>query len=206
MAGDRHTPRIVAGVHGTAASDAALDWAMREARLRRAQLHLVLARDITACAWAPYAPPDAPGAVRADAAWLAGAAARASRLLPPGRVITELADGLPARILADRAAGAVLLVLGAAPSGFLGPVARACLRQAPCPVVIVARPATAEPAGEDATASLQDRLPGHVVRRRSVSAPPTRAARVNATMTATSALTALVHAAAAVIRCMASTA
>src|SRR6185437_2522914 len=104
MAGDRHTPRIVAGVHGTAASDAALDWAMREARLRRAQLHLVLARDITACAWAPYAPPDAPGAVSADAAWLAGAAARASRLLPPGRVITELADGLPARILADRAA------------------------------------------------------------------------------------------------------
>jgi nucleotide-binding universal stress UspA family protein len=148
MAGDRHTPRIVAGVHGTAASDAALDWAMREARLRRARLHLVLARDSTACAWAPYAPPDAPGAGRADAAWLAGAAARASRVLPPGRVTTELADGLPARILADRAEGASLLVLGAERSGFLGPVARACLRQAPCPVVIVACPAAAEPASE----------------------------------------------------------
>jgi nucleotide-binding universal stress UspA family protein len=145
MAGDGHTPRIVAGVHGTAASDVALDWAMREARLRRAELHLVLARDATACALAPYAHPGAPG-VSADAAWLAGAAARAARVLPPGRVITELADGLPARILADRAAGASLLVLGAAPSGFLGPVARACLRQPRCPVVIVASPAAAEPA------------------------------------------------------------
>jgi len=40
-------PRIVAGVHGTPASDAALDWAVREARLRHAQLQLVLARDPT---------------------------------------------------------------------------------------------------------------------------------------------------------------
>ena len=137
MAGDEHTPRIVAGVHRTAASDAALDWAMREAQLRRARLHLVLARDTAAFQRAPYAHPDAPAAGDADADWLARVAVRAARLLPPGRVTTELADGLPARILVDRAAGASLLVLGAAPSGFLGPVARACLRQAPCPVVIV---------------------------------------------------------------------
>ena len=52
-------PRIVAGVHGTAASEAALDWAAREARLRRAQLHLVLARDPTVSRWAPYASPPA---------------------------------------------------------------------------------------------------------------------------------------------------
>ncbi len=137
MAGDEHMPRIVAGVHGTAASDAALDWAMREAQLRGARLHLVLARDTAACHRAPYARPGAPAAGDADADWLTRAAVRAARLLPPGRVTTELADGLPARILMDRAAGASLLVLGAAPNGFLGPVARACLRQAPCPVVIV---------------------------------------------------------------------
>ncbi len=130
-------PWVVAGVHGTAASDAALDWAAREARLRRAQLHLVLARDPGASSRAPYATPAMPAPGDAEAVCLARAGVRAARVLPRGRVITELADGLPAKILADRAAGASLLVLGAAPTGFLGPVARACLREAPCPVVIV---------------------------------------------------------------------
>jgi nucleotide-binding universal stress UspA family protein len=138
MAGDERTPRIVAGVHGTAASDAALDWATREARLRRAQLHLVLVRDTDAARGAPYAHPGTLTADDADAVWLASVADGAARVLPPGRVTTELADGLPAAILADRAAGASLLVLGAAPTGFLGPVDRACLRRSPCPVVIVA--------------------------------------------------------------------
>ncbi len=137
-AGGGTMPRIVAGVHGTAASDAALDWAAREARLRRAELHLVLARDPAVSRLAPYAHPADPACGDTSAVWLAEAAARAARLLPPGRVTTELAAGLPARVLADRAAGASLLVLGTAPSGFLGPVARACLLQAPCPVVIVA--------------------------------------------------------------------
>ena len=143
-------PRIVAGVHGTAASEAALDWAAREARLRRAQLHLVLARDPAVSSRAPYAHP-APAPSDADAVRLARAGVRAARILPPGRVITELADGLPARVLADRAAGASLLVLGAAPAGFLGPVARACLLQAPCPVVIVVPAAalTARPPDRD---------------------------------------------------------
>ena len=74
---------------------------------------------------------------------LASAARRAAGLLPCGQVTSELADGLPARALLDRAAaGAVLLVLGSAcpagdPMAVLGPVARACLRHAPCPVVIV---------------------------------------------------------------------
>jgi nucleotide-binding universal stress UspA family protein len=130
-------PWIVAGVHGTAASDAAMDWAAREARLRHAQLRLVLVRDPGAFSRAPYAHPAAPAPGDAEAVCLAGAGVRASLVLPRARVITEMADGLPAKILSDRAAGASLLVLGAAPAGFLGPVARACLREAPCPVVIV---------------------------------------------------------------------
>jgi len=130
-------PWIVTGVHDTAASDAALDWAAREARLRRAQLHLVLVRDPGAISRAPYAHPAAPAPGDAEAVCLAGAGVRAARVLPRSLVIAELADGLPAKVLADRAAGASLLVLGAAPAGFLGPVARACLREAPCPVVIV---------------------------------------------------------------------
>jgi nucleotide-binding universal stress UspA family protein len=133
---------IVVGVHGTTASDAAMDWAVREARLRHAAVHLVLARDPARSRRAPYAPPAAPDWGSADAAQLAATARRATRLLPPDWVTTEVADGLPARVLADRAAGAGLLVLGTArpaghPAGVLGPVARACLRHPPCPVVII---------------------------------------------------------------------
>jgi nucleotide-binding universal stress UspA family protein len=138
-AGGECMARIVAGVHGTPASDAALDWAAREARLRRARLHLVLVRDPAVTQRAPYAHPAAQDSFDADAVRLAGAVVRAAATLPRSRVSTEVADGLPARVLADRAAGASLLVLGAAPAGFLGPVARACLQHAPCPVVIVTR-------------------------------------------------------------------
>lgn len=136
-------PPIVVGVHGTAASDAAVDWAVREARLRRAPVRLVLVRDPAASRRASYAyPAAAAGTGDADADRLGEAAARAARLLPPGRVSSELAAGLPARVLADRAAGAALLVLGTSrpagqPADVLGPVARACLAHPPCPVVIV---------------------------------------------------------------------
>ena len=59
---------------------------------------------------------------------------------PPVNVDVRLAEGLAARVLLDHAVGAELLVLGSAircaPDG-IGPVARACLRHAPCPVVMV---------------------------------------------------------------------
>jgi nucleotide-binding universal stress UspA family protein len=142
------TPRgrpIVVGVHGTAASDAAVDWAAGEARLRLSPLHLVLARDPASRCRAPYAPAPVPAAADACPSFLlAKAVRRALRLLPPGWVSSELADGLPGRVLLDRAVGAGLLVLGATrpaghPAGILGPVARACMRHPPCPLVIVAR-------------------------------------------------------------------
>ncbi len=57
----------------------------------------------------------------------------------------QVAEGLAARVLLDHAAGADLLVLGSAtrctPDG-IGPVARACLRHAPCPVVVVSNAMT----------------------------------------------------------------
>jgi Universal stress protein family len=73
----------------------------------------------------------------------------ARRRLPPGRVKAELTDELPARALVDRTAGAEMLVLGTSqhgrqpagqPPAAMGPVARACLRHAHCPIVIVAAP------------------------------------------------------------------
>jgi nucleotide-binding universal stress UspA family protein len=63
-------------------------------------------------------------------------------LAPGTEVRTEVVDGLAARVLLDRCAGADMLVLGTASdeSGAprsAGPVIRACLRRAPCPVVVI---------------------------------------------------------------------
>jgi len=142
--------RIVVGVDGSAASAAAVRWAVREARLRRAAVHLVCAYHGDARLRAPYASSSwtarlhqrhAAGRVALDLATEA-----ASRRLPPDRLIAELADEPPARALLDRAADAVMLVLGSTrpeqqpgqPPLAMGPVARACLRLAHCPVVVVA--------------------------------------------------------------------
>jgi len=141
--------QIVVGVDGSAASAAAVRWAVREARLRRASVHLVCAYYTDTRLRAPYA----------TRAWTRGdeprAAAQASLdraadlvrgALPPGRLIAELVDEPPAHALLERVAGAEMLVLGASrpavPPGQpplpIGPVARVCVRRAPCPVVMVA--------------------------------------------------------------------
>ena len=61
----------------------------------------------------------------------------------PAGVTAELARGIAERTLVDRSAGADLLVLGSAsppiPAGrSIGPVIRACLSRAECPVVVCA--------------------------------------------------------------------
>ena len=54
---DRGGGQIVVGVDGTAASAAAVRWAILEARLRQASVHLVFARDHDRRSRAPYAGP-----------------------------------------------------------------------------------------------------------------------------------------------------
>ena len=58
------------------------------------------------------------------------------------QVRTEVVEGLAPRVLLDRCADADMLVLGTASdvpgsSRSAGPVIRACLRRAPCPVVVI---------------------------------------------------------------------
>ena len=82
----------------------------------------------------------------AAAAVLAAMADIARPRLPPGWLTTELVREPPVRTLLDQAADAEMLVLGTTrsargtgqPLRAVGPVARACLRLAPCPVVVVA--------------------------------------------------------------------
>jgi nucleotide-binding universal stress UspA family protein len=61
---------------------------------------------------------------------------------PDAEIRVEVVVGLAARVLLDRCAGADMLVLGTAsdtPGAGrpVGPVIRACLRRAPCPVVVI---------------------------------------------------------------------
>jgi nucleotide-binding universal stress UspA family protein len=147
-----HDPasRIVVGVDGSAASAAAVRWAVREARLRQAAVHLVHAYHSDPRLHAPYASrswlarQDDGHAVAKET--LTAAEELAQRYLPPGRLTCELLNEPPARALLDRTADAEMLVLGTTrltpqpgqPPPAMGPVARACLSLAHCPVVVIA--------------------------------------------------------------------
>jgi nucleotide-binding universal stress UspA family protein len=132
--------RIVVGVHDSPASLAALGWAAREAHLRGAGLQVVRAWERRA-GWASYAPhPGHPGARHEPAVMAARLQEAVRALLGPAPAITvtvEVIEGLAARVLLDRAESADLLVLGGTAGPVSGPVARACLRHAACPVVVV---------------------------------------------------------------------
>jgi nucleotide-binding universal stress UspA family protein len=132
--------RIVVGVDGSAESAAALRWACREAALRRAEVHAIYVREAPCYSMASYAVPAQgyPGDVDVDMMWKSVL----PELAPGVLVRTEVADGLTARVLLENCAGADMLVLGT--SGDMpgagwspGPVIRACLRRAPCPVVVI---------------------------------------------------------------------
>lgn len=131
--------RIIVGADGSAGSVAALRWACREASLRGAEVHAVHVREGQCHSMASYAVPAPPG----DDDFSADYLLRSIRADAPGvQVRVEVVDGLPARILLERCAGADMLVLGTSSDtpGALrsaGPVVRACLRRAPCPVVVI---------------------------------------------------------------------
>ena len=133
--------RVVVGVDFSAESAAALRWACREASLRGAEVHAVHVMEAPCHSVASYAAvpvPDQPDGVEVDVMWrsvMPGA-------VPGVQVRTEIVEGLAARVLLDRCEGADMLILGTVsdmPGGLrsAGPVIRACLLRAPCPVVVI---------------------------------------------------------------------
>jgi len=131
--------RIVVGVDGSAESAAALRWACREAALRGAEVHAVHVREANCHSLASYAVPASPSAEdEVEEIWSSAQAEHGGSV----EIRTEVADGLAARVLLDRCAGADMLILGTVSdvpgaSRSAGPVIRACLRRAPCPVVVI---------------------------------------------------------------------
>jgi nucleotide-binding universal stress UspA family protein len=138
--------RIVVGLDGSVESVAALRWACREASLRGAEVHAVHVREEHCHSLASYAVPalstaDDGSSKLGDLVHMVQAD-QAPRVEARVDVRVEEVDGLAARVLLDRCEGADMLVLGTSgdvPGGLrsAGPVIRACLRRAPCPVVVI---------------------------------------------------------------------
>jgi nucleotide-binding universal stress UspA family protein len=156
--------RIVVGVDGSAESVAALRWACREASLRGAEVHAVLAMESACHQVASYAVPTprpSGGSWGAAREVLRSAVSEAAGLFPDIGIRMEITEGLAARRLIDHARGADMLVLGHGsrgtdPSRGAGPVIRVCLRAAPCPVVVIGSAETAAPdLGDHVPASWQ---------------------------------------------------
>ncbi len=145
--------RIVVGVKRSAASLAALRWAAAEARLRHATLHVVHAWEPVArrASYAILGDSPAGGQERSRAKDNLAAIMRAAfGAEVPESVTAEIAEGMAERVLAHRSRDAGLLVLGAtADAGMTGrpagPVIRACIRSAKCPLVIITAAAGARP-------------------------------------------------------------
>ena len=131
--------RVVVGVDGSAESAAALRWACREASLRGAEVHAVHVREANCHSLASYAAAASPGAEDdIEEMWRSVLQDQGGSV----QVRTEVVDGLAPRVLLDRCADADMLILGTASDGpgasrSAGPVIRACLRRAPCPVVVI---------------------------------------------------------------------
>jgi nucleotide-binding universal stress UspA family protein len=133
--------RIVVGVDGSAESVAALRWACHEAPIRGAEVHAVHVREEICHSVASYAVP-APAPGPDDFSIDEMVQSVQEDQLPGVRIRVEEPDGLAARVLLDRCDGADMLILGTASDVHgggrsAGPVIRACLRRAPCPVVII---------------------------------------------------------------------
>jgi nucleotide-binding universal stress UspA family protein len=137
-------PIIVVGASGSCASRAALQWAADEADRLGARLIAVRAWEQSHPAYyAPHAEcRDRDHERHAVATELASTLRAVFGAEPPPDLLTEVSEGMPERVLAERSAGADLLVLGStsAPTVVgrsIGPVIRSCLSRAHCPVVVI---------------------------------------------------------------------
>jgi nucleotide-binding universal stress UspA family protein len=139
----RDRRRIVVGVSMSYGSVAAVRWALDQAERVRGELLAVHAVDPRLSSTAAYAPPPPRGDVLARAeTTLEDLLARAASTHPHVPVRGDVRSDAPEKALVDLSRHADLLVMGTddssrEPTGFLGPVTRACLRSAACPVVLV---------------------------------------------------------------------
>lgn len=139
--------RILVGVDGSPSATAALDFAVEEASLRRAELEVITV--VPSGSYAPmfgYPPAQEAGphmdeARRAAQAALDAALAKTSGPAP-AKTSVIARSGIPAEEILTQAKGADLLVVGSRGLGgftrlILGSVSTAVVHHADCPVLIV---------------------------------------------------------------------
>ena len=152
----RVTNKVVVGIDGSLASDAALVWAIDEADRRDAELLVVHAWDY------PYgtelSSPTMHDLIRVDAALVLDAALEVCHERGRNRVEGTLVYGSTARSILDQCDDASLVVLGSRGRGgfrslLFGSVAHTVSEHAPCPVVVVRAP-NDEPDPEPLAATL----------------------------------------------------
>ncbi|MQA93958.1 MAG: universal stress protein [Streptosporangiales bacterium] len=133
--------RIVVGVDGSVGGVEALRWAVEEAGRDAAEVWAVHVYEVAPLA--PYAGARMGGLGRPDPRAEARAALQRAiaEAAPAAGVMPVVVQGAACRILPRMAGGARLLVLGGNRDDrhrpVLGPIPQACVRNAPCPVVIV---------------------------------------------------------------------
>jgi nucleotide-binding universal stress UspA family protein len=134
--------------------------------LRGAEVHAVHVREAHCHSLPSYAVPAQPSQSGCDDFSVEELAGKVkAELALDVEVKGEVVDGLAARVLLERCAGADMLVLGTTSdtpgaSRPAGPVIRACLRRAACPVVVIS--AEREPAHHDRDAGAQAKVPAGV--------------------------------------------
>ncbi len=132
---------IVVGIDGSECSHHALTWALAEAKRSNRWLLLVNVWHWTSdVIGSPMSLVGAPDSRKAGHRLLHAAAARAKT--HEVTAITRLVEGSRASALAEVAAGAAMLVVGAhghrgVSRALVGSVSQGCLRHARCPVVVV---------------------------------------------------------------------
>jgi nucleotide-binding universal stress UspA family protein len=145
--------KVVVGTDGSPSAQRAVRWALGEARLRGAALHIVYAWmvpfvDALPEPWLIATPvghtdDELHDRLAAGARELLEAAVAEAMAAEPGLdVIGELAEMRPAAALLGAARDADLLVVGSRGHGgfaglLLGSVSSQCVHHAPCPVVVV---------------------------------------------------------------------
>lgn len=140
-------PGIVVGVDASAHARKALDWAMREAGLRKAALTVITVIPAMASPWTgrPLSVPDGDEAVTHARAEIEEAIAKAVSDLDgpkPDSVKVSVFTGFPVQSLIDASRDADLVVVGSRGTGgfatlLLGSVSTQVAHHAACPVVIV---------------------------------------------------------------------
>ncbi len=146
---------ILVGVGGGQADDAALRFAIDEARRTGDSVEMVTAWTDDPISLTPRLPPDGVRSA-SELQWEAGwrqerSGQRVFGDVPPVTVARRVVHGKPGPALTEAAASARMLVLGSRGFGpvravLMGSISRYCAYHAPCPVVVV--PGAKEPATE----------------------------------------------------------